>query len=128
MFQNKIPKVCFCFYSKNGISSCFLFQGMVRNRMPRVYFYFCSTGWNSKHFFYSAEKFGTELEFREFVSIFVPRCGIPSIFLFRGMVRNGILRVFGSAEQPELRRNKPLFHLFRLLRNYFFAGNSQPYL
>ncbi len=41
--------------------------------------------------FSSAEWFGTE--FREFSSIFVPRNGIPSCFLFRWRVRKGIPRV-----------------------------------
>jgi hypothetical protein len=36
-------------------------------------------------------------------SIFVPQNGIMSYFLFHGRVRNGILRVFCSAEQPEFR-------------------------
>jgi hypothetical protein len=47
---------------------------------------------------------GFETEFRLFASILVPRNGIPSCFLFRGRVRNGIPRVFCSAEQPEFRR------------------------
>jgi hypothetical protein len=79
----------------------------------------------------SAEWFGTE--FQVFVYIFVPRKGIPSLFLLGGMVRNrafasnfvpwyripiifllcgtvrnGIPRIFRSAEQPEFRRNKPI--------------------
>jgi hypothetical protein len=33
------------------------------------------------------------MEFREFASIFVTWNGIPSISLFRGMIRNGIPRV-----------------------------------
>jgi hypothetical protein len=41
--------------------------------------------------FTSAEWFGTE--FQELAYIFVKQIGIPSIFLFRGMVRNGIPRV-----------------------------------
>jgi hypothetical protein len=36
---------------------------------------------------------GLGMEFREFSSIFVPRNGIPSCFLFRGIVQNGIPRV-----------------------------------
>jgi hypothetical protein len=55
--------------------------------------------------FSSAEGFGTE--FREYASIFVPRNGIPSCYLFRGKVRNGIPRGFCSAEQPEFRRKSP---------------------
>ncbi len=56
--------------------------------------------------FSSAEWFWTE--FREFASIFVPWYRIPSFFLLRGMIRNGIPRVFCSAEQPEFRQNKPV--------------------
>ncbi len=55
---------------------------------------------------------------KQFAYIFVPRYGIPSIFLFRGMVRNGIPRVLCSAEQPEFRRNKPIcfvYYVFPLI-------------
>jgi hypothetical protein len=72
--------------------------------------------------FSSEEWFGTELW--EFASIFVPRNGIPSHFLFRGRVRNGIPRF----SVPRNNRNSVgNNHLFRLPRNYFFVGNSQPY-
>ncbi len=43
-------------------------------------------------------------EFREFTSIFVPRNGIPSYFLFRGMVRNSqrlLLFLFHGTEVSE---------------------------
>jgi hypothetical protein len=66
------------FVPRNEIPSCFLFRGMVQNRIPRVCFYFCSM-------------------YR-----------ILSIFLLCVTVRNGIPRVFCSAEQPEFRRNKPI--------------------
>jgi hypothetical protein len=105
--------------SNNSDSSCLLFRGMVWNGIPRVCFYFCFTERNSELFllplkgsegnsksmllflfhetkfwvvFSSAEVFGRE--FQEFASIFVPQNGIPSCFLFRGMVQNGIPRVF----------------------------------
>ncbi len=54
----------------------------------------------------SAEWFRTE--FLAFASNFVPWYRIPSIFLLCGIVRNGIPRIFCSAEQPEFRRNKPI--------------------
>jgi hypothetical protein len=38
------------FVPRNGIPSCFLFRGRVRNRIPRVCFYFCSTERNSELF------------------------------------------------------------------------------
>ncbi len=62
---------------------------MVRNGIPRVCFYICSTERNSESFSLPLE-FGRE--FREFASIFVPRNGIPSPFLFRWSVRKGIPR------------------------------------
>ncbi len=74
--------------------------------------------------FSSAEGFGTELW--EFASIFVPRNGIPSYFLFRGRVRNGIPRFSVPRNNRNSVGNKHLFRLFRLPRNYFFVGNSQP--
>ncbi len=102
-----------------------LFRGMVRNGIPRIRFYFCSTERNSELFslplkgsegnseslllflvhgmefrvvFSSAEGFGTE--FREFS---VPQNSWNSI---------------GSNQ---------LFRQFRLPWNNFFVGNSQPY-
>ncbi len=87
--------------------SSFLLRRMVRNGIPRVCFYFCSTERNFRLFslplkssegnteslllfwfhgmefwvvFSSAEEFGRE--FREFASILVPRNGFPSCFLF----------------------------------------------
>jgi hypothetical protein len=105
------------FFSKrNGIPSCFLFSGMVRNRILRVCFYFCSAERNSELFslprkgsernseskllllfhgtefrvvFSSAEGFGTE--FRRF--LFRGTAGIPSEIsicsvysVFRGII------------------------------------------
>jgi hypothetical protein len=61
--------------------SWFLYHGMVRNGIPRVYLYV----------------------------FFVARKGTPSCVLFRGMVRNGIPRIcihFGSTK-----RNSELFSL-----------------
>jgi hypothetical protein len=71
------------------------------------------------------EGFGRE--FREFASIFVPRNGIPSSFLFHGRVRNGIPRVSVPRNSRNSVGNNHLFRLFRLPRNNFFVGNSQPY-
>jgi hypothetical protein len=75
--------------------------------------------------FSTAEEFGTELW--EFASIFVPRNGIPSCFLFRGRARNGIPRFSVPRNNRNSVGNNHLFRLFRLPRNYFFVGNSQPY-
>ncbi len=74
--------------------------------------------------FSSAEGFGTE--FREFASILVPRNGTPSCVLFRGRVRNGIPRFSVPRKNRNSVGNNHLFRLFRLPRNYFFGGNSQP--
>ncbi len=127
------------------------FHGMVWAGIPRVSIYiFCCTERNSE--FSSAEWFGTE--FWEFASIlvpqngipscvlfcrtvrnrimgvylyFVPRNGIPSYFLFRGRVRNGIPRFSVPRNNRNSVGNNHLFRLFRLPRNKFFVGNSQPY-
>ncbi len=78
------------FFPRNGIPSCFLFWWRIRKGIMRVFFYFCIHGKEFRVVFSSAEVFGRE--FREFASIFVQRNGIPSCFLFRGRVRNGIPR------------------------------------
>jgi hypothetical protein len=60
-------------------------------------------------------------EFRDFASNFVPWYRIPSIFLLCGTVRNGIPRVFCSAEQPTFRRNKPIVPSIPSSAEYFFC-------
>ncbi len=70
--------------------------------------------------FSSADGFGTD--FRKYASIFVPRNGIPSCFLFRGRVRNGIPEVSVPRNSRNSVGNKHLFRLFRLPRNHFFVG------
>ena len=91
------------------VLSCFLFRGTVRNGIPRVCFYFCSTERNSE-LFSLPRGFGTE--FREFASIFVRRNGIPRCFLFRGRIRNGIPRF---SVQRNSRNSVGNNHLFRLV-------------
>jgi hypothetical protein len=103
--------------------SWFLFHGMVRNGIPRVYFYFLLHGQEFRLVFSSAEWFGTEFrkfasiwfhgtEFRvvfssaegfgtelwEFTSIFAPRNGIPRLFSLprKGSERNS--EIFCSPE------------------------------
>ncbi len=94
--RNKIPKVWFYFCWKNGIPSCFLFCEMLLNKISKFCFYCYSKVRNSERFFLSAERFG--IEFREFS---VPRNR-------RNFVGNN--------------------HLFRIYlpRNNFFVGNCQP--
>ncbi len=152
MVRNGIPRVFFFFIARKGIPSCVLFRGMVRNGILRICIYFGSTERNSelcfllekgseqnygsfplflfhrtefRVVFFSAEGFGTELW--EFPSIFVPRNGIPGCFLFRGRVRNGIPRFSVPRNNRNSVGNNHLFRLFRLPRNKFVAGNSQPY-
>ncbi len=115
------------FVPRKGIPSCVLFRGMVRNGIPRICIF-------SLFWFHGTEfrvvslpqkgSFGTELW--EFASIFVPRNGIPSYFVFRGRVRNGIPRFSVSRNNRNSVGNNHLFRLFRLPGNYFFVGNSQP--
>ncbi len=74
--------------------------------------------------------FGTE--FWEFGSIFVPRNGIPSWFLFLkwcGTEWYGTeFREFSVLRNSQnSARVYQLFRLFRLSRNNFFVGNCQPY-
>ncbi len=137
------------------VLSWFLFHGMVRKAIRGfiLYLYYLLHGKEFRVESSSAEWFGTE--FREFASLlvprngipscvlfrrrvqhiimgvcfyFVPRNGIPSCFLFRGRVRNGIPRFSVPRNNRNSVRNNRLFRLFRLPRNYFFVGNSQPYL
>ena len=109
------------FFPRNGIPSCFLFCLRIRKGILRVFFYFCIHGKEFRVVFSSAEVFGRE--FREFASICVQRNGIP----FRGRVRNGIPRFSVPRNSRNSLGNNHLFILFRLPRNYFFVGYSQPY-
>ena len=114
------------FAIRRGLSSCilprfvlrcFLFRGMVRNWILRICIYFGSTERNSELcslpqkgseqnygslllFLFHGTEFGVGTEFRD--------------FLFRGTTGNSVGK-------------NHLFRLFRLPRNYFFVGNSQPY-
>ncbi len=103
----------FCHYYWNirlprFVLSWFLFHGMVRNGIPRVYFYFLLHGKEFQVVFASAEWLGTE--FREFAFLLVPRnselCSLPQkgseqnygsllLFLFHG---KEFRVVFSSAE------------------------------
>ncbi len=71
----------FCF-TRNGIPSCFLFRGMVRNGIPRVCLNFCSTERNSELF--SLPQKGLERNSESML-----------LFLFRG---TEFQVVFSSAE------------------------------
>ncbi len=102
-----------------------LFRGMVRNGIPTVCFFICSMERNSEIF--SLPLKGSEGNSESMLLFLFPRNGIPSCFLFRGRVRNGIPRFFVPRNSRNSVGNSHLFRLFRLPRNYFFVGNSQPY-
>jgi hypothetical protein len=127
------------FAIRRGLSSSFLLRFFFYTKRNSELFSLPRNGWeqNSESLllflfhgtefrvvFSSAKGFGRE--FREYASIFVPRNGIPSCFLFRGRVRNGIPQVSVPRNSRNSVRNKYWFRLFRLPRNYFFVGNSQP--
>jgi hypothetical protein len=70
---------------------------------------------------------GSERNSERLLLFFDPRNGIPTCFLFRGRVRNGIPRVYVPRNSRNSVGSNHYFRLFRLPRNYFFVGNSQPY-
>ncbi len=103
------------FVARKGILSCVLSRGMVRNRIPRVCFYFGSTKWNSK--LCSLPQKGSE---QNYGSLF--------LFLFHGTEFRVVLSSaegFGTEFQefsvPRNNRNSVgnnhLSRLFRLPRN-----------
>ena len=98
----------------------------LRVGVPRSAFSDSTLQRNFRVVFSSAEGFGREL--REFASISVPRNGIPRCFLFFERVRNGIPRISVPRNSRNSDGNNHLFRQFRLPRNYFFVGNSQPYV
>ncbi len=113
----------FCCTERNSELCSLPRNGSERNSENLHLFWFHGTEF--RVVFSSAKWFGTELW--EFASIFVPRNGIPSYFLFPGRVRNGIPRFSVPPNNRNSIGNNHLFRLFRLPRNYFFVGNSQPY-
>jgi hypothetical protein len=113
----------FCCTERNTELCSLPRNGSKRNSENLHLFWFHGTEF--RVVFFSGEGFGTELW--EFTSIFVPRNGIPSCFLFCGRVRNGIPRFSVPRNNRNSVGNNHLFRLFRLPRNKFFAGNSQPY-
>ncbi len=116
---------CRVLFDMERNSELFLFRGMVGNGIPTVCFYVCSTERNSE--LSSLSRKGLE-----------PNSESLILFLFHG---KEFRVVFSSAEGfgtefrevsvPRNSRNfvgkDRLFRLFRLPRNYFFVGNSQPY-
>ena len=73
------------------VPSWFLFHGMVRNGIPRVYLYYLLHGKEFRVVFSSAEWFGTE--FREFASILVSRTEFRVVFSSAKWVQNRIMGV-----------------------------------
>jgi hypothetical protein len=125
-FAEACPLVSCCvfFYTERNSELISLPRnGSERNSESLLLFLFHGTEF--RVIFSSAKGFGTE--FREYGSIFDPRNGIPSCFLFRGRIRNEIPEVSVPRNSRNSVGNKHLFRLFRLPRNYVFVGNSQPY-
>jgi hypothetical protein len=89
--ETEFREFAFIFIPQTRNFELFFFPGMVRNRIPSVCFYLCTTERNPRVCFY-----------------FCSRDRILSIFLLCGRVRNGIPRVFCSVKLSELCRNKPI--------------------
>ncbi len=117
LYKNSQFEYCQRLTLPRFVQSCFLFRRMVRNGIPRF-----SVPRNSRNsvgnnplfrlfrvIFSSAE--GSGREFREYASIFGPRNGIPSYFLFRWRVRKGIPWVYFYFWSTE--RNSELLSLPR---------------
>jgi hypothetical protein len=112
------------FITRNGIPSCFLFRGMVRNRIPSVCFYCCYTERNSELF--SLPRNGSEQNYESLLLFLF--LGTEFRAFFSSAERFGTeFRVFCSAEQPEFRQNKPIVLSIPSPRNNFFVRNGQPY-
>jgi hypothetical protein len=148
LHENQLKKTLL---QQTELTACFLPRhASERNSESLLLFLF--HGMEFRVVFSSEEWFGTV--FQVFASIFVPRNGIPSFFLFHGMVQNGIPQVlllnmfhgtefrafFSSGERfrTEFRefyvpRNSgnsagtnQLCHLFRLPRNNFLLETANP--
>ncbi len=112
----------FCCTERNSELCSLPRNGLERNSENFHLFWFHGTEFQVV--FSSSEGFGTEL--REFISIFGPRNGIPSCFLFRGRVRNGIPRFSLPRNNRNSVENNLLFRLFRFPRNFFLSEIHNP--
>jgi hypothetical protein len=97
-FGTEFREFASIFVPQNGIPSCFLFLWRVRKGVPRVFFYFYSTEWNSELF--SIPRKGSERN--------------SESFLFRG-------RAAGIPSEITI---CSVYSVFREIK--FFVGNSQP--
>ncbi len=121
--QGRFREFISILFPQNGIPSCFLFHGMVRNRIPSFCFYFCSTEWNSELFFV----FGM-------VQNGIPRvcfycCSMVQNFEHFSLLRNGSERNFesflfrGTTGIPLERTNCSVYSVFRSLMFLSEIGN-----
>ncbi len=103
MVRNGIPRGYFYFWSTGRNSEFFLFCGRVRNEILIGYFYFLIHGTEFRLVFSSAEGFGTE--FREF--LFRGTAGIPSEIIICSVysVFRGIIFCRKFPTLPESREN-----------------------
>ena len=111
--------------ARNGIPSCVLFRGIVRNGIPRICIYFGSMERNSE--LCSLPQKGSEQNNGSLLLFLFHGTEFRAVF-FRGRVRNGIPKFSVPRNNRNSVGNNHLFRLFRLPRNYFFVGNSQPYM
>ncbi len=106
------------------VLSYFLSRGMVQNGIPRVSCYCCSTDPSSE--FISLPQKGSDRNFESLLLFLFHRTKFRVVFLFRGRVRNGLPTVSVPRNSRNSVGNNQFFRQFRLPRNYFFVGNSQP--
>ncbi len=126
MVRNRIPKeFASIFVTRNGIPSCFLFRGMVQNRITRVGFYFCSLVQNSKPF--SPLQNGSERNSESFLfrgTAGIPpeqtNCSIYSVFRGKFFVRN--CQPYGTMSNRKQPSRLDFWVVFWIV--YFFASNS----
>ncbi len=135
--ENRLKKISF---SKNPAPEHrrdVFVRGMLRNRIPRVCFYFFPRN-VIPSIFSSAERFGMEFwEFSDSQNGSEQKSKSFLLFLFQATEfraffssaeRFGIPRVFCSAEPRNSTGTDQLFRLFRLPRSNFLIGNCQPFV
>ncbi len=125
-FGREFQEFASIFVPGNGIPSCWLFRGMVRNRNPRVCFYFCSTERNSELF--SLPRNGSERNPESLLLFLFHSAEFQAFFSFAERFGTEFREFSILRNSRNSAGTNQLFRLFRLPRNNFFVGNCQPYL
>jgi hypothetical protein len=97
--------------------------GIVRNGIPRLFFYFWSTEWNSELF--SLPQKGSKWNYERLASTLFHGTEFRIVFSSAEGFGTDFQKFSVPRNSWNIAGDNHLFRLFRLPRSYFFVGNSQ---